>query len=35
MKPITPVSLFRRWIDSDRIVALACLIVMPCAILLA
>ena len=35
MKPIKPVSPFRKWLQSDHIVAVACVLAMPCAILLA
>jgi hypothetical protein len=35
MKPVSPVSPLRQWLDSDRLVLLACLCAIPAGVLIA
>lgn len=35
MKPVRPVSPFRRWLDSDALVLVACLCAIPAGVLIA
>ncbi len=35
VKPVSPVSVVRRWLDSDQLVLIACLCAIPAGVLLA